>query len=49
MAEKSDNSGRGPTPMDNYTAMLILSFVAISIGCLILALELYRDALPLAP
>lgn len=48
MAEKS-NSGRGPTPMDNYTAMLVLSFVAIAIGCLVLGLELARDGLPLKP
>lgn len=49
MADESENSGRPPMPMDNYTAMLILSFVAISIGCLILAIELYRDGLPLTP
>jgi hypothetical protein len=36
-------------PMNVYTAMLLLSFIAISIGCLILALELYSRDLPLKP
>ncbi len=32
-----------PRPrMDIYTAMLVLAFVAISIGCVILALDLTR-------
>lgn len=32
-----------PSPrMDIYTAMLILAFVAISIGCVVLALDLTR-------
>ena len=36
-------------PMNIYTAMMILSFLAISIGCLILAIELYGRGLPLTP
>lgn len=37
------NAGAKPKPaMDIYTAMLILAFVAISIGCVILALDLTR-------
>lgn len=36
-------AGEKPKPrMDIYTAMLILAFVAISIGCVILALDLTR-------
>ena len=38
-----DTTGAKPKPrMDIYTAMLILAFVAISIGCVILALDLTR-------
>lgn len=36
-------------PMNVYTAMLLLSFVAMSIGCLILALDLFSRRLPLKP
>jgi hypothetical protein len=36
-------------PMNIYTAMLVLSFLAVSIGCLILAIELYGRGLPLKP
>jgi hypothetical protein len=36
-------------PVNVYTAMLLLSFVAISIGCLMLALELFARRLPLSP
>lgn len=36
-------------PLNVYTAMLLLSFVAISIGCLFLALELFSGRLPLTP
>ena len=36
-------------PMNVYTAMLLLSFLAVSIGCLILGLELYSRNLPLRP
>jgi hypothetical protein len=38
-------------PMNVYTAMLLLSFVAVSTGCLILALDLFfrRMQLPLKP
>jgi hypothetical protein len=35
--------------MNVYTAMLLLSFVAMSIGCLILALDLFSRRLPLKP
>jgi hypothetical protein len=36
-------------PMNVYTAMLLLSFVAVSIGCLLLAIELFSRGLPLTP
>lgn len=36
-------------PMNVYTAMLLLSFVAVSIGCLLLALELFSRRMPLTP
>ena len=36
-------------PMNIYTAMLVLSFLAVSIGCLILAIELYGRGLPFDP
>jgi len=37
------------SPVNIDTAMLILSFVALSIGCLILALDLYLRRMPLSP
>ncbi|MBT3211858.1 MAG: hypothetical protein HOK57_06490 [Planctomycetaceae bacterium] len=38
-----------PKRQNAYTGMMMLSFTAISIGCLILALELWARGLPLAP
>jgi hypothetical protein len=53
MAAKDPSPAAPPAarrpPMNVYTAMLLLSFIAISIGCLILALELYTRDLPLKP
>jgi hypothetical protein len=46
MADDPHSSDVRP-PMNVYTAMLLLSFVAVSIGCLLLAIELVR--LPLTP
>lgn len=37
------------SPMNADTAMLLLSFVALSIGCLILALDLFLRRMPLSP
>ena len=48
MADDAPQSSSRP-PMNVYTAMLLLSFVAISVGCLLLALDLYSRRLPLAP
>lgn len=36
-------------PMNVYTAMLAMSFVAMLIACVIMALELYTRNLPLRP
>ena len=38
-----------PKRQNAYTGMMMLSFIAISIGCLILALELWMRGLPLKP
>ncbi|MFM7035834.1 MAG: hypothetical protein ACKOYJ_11745 [Planctomycetia bacterium] len=37
-------------PMNVYTAMLAMSFVAMTIACVILAIDLFaKDRLPLKP
>lgn len=48
MADDQPTAHRRP-PMNVDTAMLVLSFVALSIGCLILALDLYLRRIPLGP
>jgi hypothetical protein len=48
MADKDRGAGSRP-PMNVYTAMLLLSFVAVSVGCLLLAIELFSRRLPLVP
>ncbi|MBL6831643.1 MAG: hypothetical protein ISQ70_09510 [Pirellulales bacterium] len=48
MADK-DESDAGPPPMNVYTAMLLLAFVAISVGCLMLALDLNRYGFEIKP
>ena len=45
----ADNETHPRKPMNSDTAMLIMSFVALSIGCLILALDLYMRRMPLSP
>lgn len=47
MADNDSPSTR--PPMNVYTAMLLLSFVAISIGCILLAIDLFGRRMPLAP
>jgi len=37
------------TPMNTDTAMLLLSFAALAVGCLILAIDLFSRRLPLGP
>ena len=36
-------------PMNVYTAMLAMAFVAMTIACIILAIELFSSGLPLKP
>jgi hypothetical protein len=48
MAKDAPQSPSRP-PMNVYTAMLLLSFVALSIGCLMLALDQFSRRLPLKP
>lgn len=38
-----------PKKMDLYTAMLLLSFIAISIGCIVLAIDLSRYDFEIVP
>ena len=45
----AEGEGTPRPPMNVYTAMLVLSFVAIAIGCIFLALELFGRQLPLSP
>lgn len=45
----SDNTPRPRPSMNVYTAMLLLSFIAVSVGCLLLALDLFSRRLPLSP
>ena len=47
MADDDDSKAR--PPMNVYTAMLLLSFVAISLGVVFLSLELFNRGLPLNP
>jgi hypothetical protein len=45
-----DDVGPAPRPpMNVYTAMLLLSFVALAVGCLLLAIDLFSRRLPLSP
>lgn len=46
---KTDSQPKHRPPMNVYTAMLLLSFVAISVGCLLLSLDLFSRRLPLRP
>lgn len=46
---KSDPQRTQRPPMNVYTAMLLLSFVALSVGCLLLSLDLFSRRLPLRP
>jgi len=48
MADNDRGAGSRP-PMNVYTAMLLLSFIAVSAGCLILALDLFFRRMPLRP
>jgi len=49
MAKQAPQSAGSRPPMNVYTAMLLLSFIALSAGCLILAIDLFSRRLPLKP
>lgn len=48
MVDDTEQPRRRP-PMNADTAMLLLSFVALSVGCLIMALDLFLRRMPLSP
>jgi len=45
----NDLTSKRRSPMNADTAMLLLSFAALAIGCLILAIDLFQRRLPLGP
>jgi hypothetical protein len=45
----ADDQSQRRSPMNIDTVMLVLSFVALSIGCMILALDLFMRRMPLSP
>ena len=45
----SDDDDKPRGPMNTDTAMLLLSFAALAVGCLILAIDLFSRRLPLGP
>lgn len=47
MSTDEDNQSKPRGPVDTYTAMLLLSFAALAIGCLILAIDLFGRRMPL--
>jgi hypothetical protein len=47
MADNDDRAA--PPPVNVYTAMLLLAFVAISVGCLMLALDLAQYNFEIKP
>jgi len=49
MADDDSNKNAPRPSMNVYTAMLLLSFIAVSTGCLILALDLFFRRMPLQP
>jgi hypothetical protein len=49
MSDDVEPSGPRRPPMNSDTAMLLLSFVALAVGCLILGLDLFLRRMPLSP
>ena len=49
MADDNTSSSQRRSPMNVDTAMLLLSFVALSIGCLVMAIDLFTRRLPIGP
>jgi hypothetical protein len=49
MADEDSSPAPRRPPMNVYTAMLLLSFLAVSVGCMFLAIDLFTKGLPLRP
>jgi hypothetical protein len=49
MSGDGESNQRRRSPMNVDTAMLLVSFAALAIGCLILAIDLFWRRLPLGP
>jgi hypothetical protein len=49
MSNDQHPAGQPRPPMNAYTAMLAMAFVAMTIACIVLAVELYSSGLPLKP
>lgn len=47
MSIDEDRGSEPRGPVDTYTVMLLLSFAALAIGCLILAIDLFGYRMPL--
>jgi hypothetical protein len=47
MSTDQDNQSQQRGPVDTDTVMLLLSFTALAIGCLILAIDLFGRRMPL--
>lgn len=45
----SGTSRRNRLPFNNDTVLLLLSFTALAIGCIILAIDLFTRRLPAGP
>jgi hypothetical protein len=49
MSTDPDGGSRSRPPINIDTAMLLLSFTALAIGCIILAIDLFSRRLPMGP
>jgi hypothetical protein len=49
MSIDSDGGSRSRPPLNTDSVLLLLSFIALTIGCIILAVDLFTRRLPLGP
>jgi len=49
MSSDGESGDRRRAPMNMDTAMLLVSFAALALGCLILAIDLFMRRLPMGP
>jgi hypothetical protein len=49
MTTDPDSGSRSRPPINIDTALLLLSFTALTIGCIILAIDLFTRRLPMGP